>query len=236
MKFAIPHQRLLRRLDFCSVRSNTKQWIASFLTKHLQRVCVNGKSSDWRPVLSGTPQGTVLGPHLFLIYINDIHENVTSMTRLFADDCWLYRLIKLADDKDALQKDLDTMVEWLQQWGMQFNPSKCETMSPGRGNQAKHYLIYCIRCSRCQLIYIGETKRRLGDRFAEDLRSVRKNLPELPVAQHFNSPSHSQSDLSVLGLLHCQSEQHRKLEEQHLIFRLGSLRLAGMNIEFSQFC
>jgi hypothetical protein len=66
----IPHQRLLLKLDYYGIRSKTKNWISSFLTKRLQRVCVNGKSSEWQPVLSGTPQGTVLGPHLFLLHIN----------------------------------------------------------------------------------------------------------------------------------------------------------------------
>ena len=124
----IPHQRLLMKLDYYGIRSNTKRWISGFLTKRLQRVCVNGQCSYWSPVLSGTPQGTVLGPHLFLLHINDIHEKVTSTTRLFADDCLLYRPINSVEDEKALQEDLDTMVQWSQSWGMQFNPSKCKTM------------------------------------------------------------------------------------------------------------
>ena len=128
----IPHQRLLMKLDFYGIRRKNKQWISSFLTKRYQRVCVNGTSSKWLPVLSGTPQGTVLGPHLFLLHINDIHEKVTSTTRLFADDCLLYRPIKSAEDEIALQQDLDTMVQWSKSWGMQFNPSKCKTMRVSR--------------------------------------------------------------------------------------------------------
>ncbi|XP_055501020.1 uncharacterized protein LOC129702942 [Leucoraja erinacea] len=96
-------------------------------------------------------------------------------------------------------------------------------------------LVYCIRCFRCQLLYIGETKRRLGDRFAQHLRSVRTNQPGVPVAQHFNSPSHSESDLSVLGLLHCHDYVQRKCEEQQLILHLGSLHPSGMNIDMSNF-
>lgn len=124
----MPHQRLLLKLDHYGIRSKTKNWISSFLTKRHQRVVVNGQTSDWTPVLSGAPQGTVLGPHLFLILINDIHENVNSTTRLFADDCLVYNTINSNVDEKQLQRDLDKMAKWAEKWGMIFNPSKCQTM------------------------------------------------------------------------------------------------------------
>eukprot|EP00061_Rhincodon_typus_P000542 g12004.t1 len=73
-------------------------------------------------------------------------------------------------------------------------------------------MVYCIRCSRCDLFYIGEAKRRLGDCFVEHLRLVCNKRQHLPVANHFSSPSHSLDDAT------------RKLEEQHLIFRHGTLQ------------
>eukprot|EP00061_Rhincodon_typus_P001282 g14287.t1 len=82
-------------------------------------------------------------------------------------------------------------------------------------------VVYCIRCSRCGLLYFGETKRRLGDRFVEYLRSVR-NKQHLPVANYFNSSSHSVEDMSILGLLQCHYDTTRKLQEQHFIFHLGA--------------
>eukprot|EP00061_Rhincodon_typus_P001338 g14497.t1 len=82
-------------------------------------------------------------------------------------------------------------------------------------------VIYCIRYSRCGLLYVGETKRRLGDHFVEHLRSVCDKRQHLPVANNFNSPSHSLDDTSILGLLQCHNDATRKLDEQHLIFRLG---------------
>eukprot|EP00061_Rhincodon_typus_P001925 g16143.t1 len=85
-------------------------------------------------------------------------------------------------------------------------------------------VVYCIRCSRCGLLYIRETKRRIGDRFVEHLRSVCDKQQHLPVVNHFNSPSYSLDDRSILGLVQCHSDATRKLEEQHLIFRLGSLQ------------
>eukprot|EP00061_Rhincodon_typus_P009125 g32367.t1 len=100
-----------------------------------------------------------------------------------------------------------------------------------RRSRCKSIVVYCIRCSRCGLLYIGETKRRLGDRFVECLRSVRDNRQHLPVAYHFNSPFRSLDDMSILGLLQCHNEVTRNLEEQHLIFRLGTLQPNGLNVD-----
>eukprot|EP00061_Rhincodon_typus_P000811 g12822.t1 len=94
-------------------------------------------------------------------------------------------------------------------------------------------LVYCICCSRCGLLHIGETKRRLGNRFVEYLRSVRDKRLHLPVANHFNSPSHSLDDMSILGLLQCHINATRRLEDQHLIFRLGTLQPNGLNVDFT---
>eukprot|EP00061_Rhincodon_typus_P005798 g25750.t1 len=74
-------------------------------------------------------------------------------------------------------------------------------------------VVYCIRCSRCGLLYIGETKRRLGDRFVERLRSVHDERQHFPVANHFNSPSHSLEGMAILGLLQCHDSSTRKLEQ-----------------------
>eukprot|EP00061_Rhincodon_typus_P003558 g20383.t1 len=96
-------------------------------------------------------------------------------------------------------------------------------------------VVYCIRCSQCGLLYIGETKQRLRDRFVEHLHSVRDKRQHLPVANHFNTPSHSLGDMSILGLLQRHNDATRKLEEQHLIFRLRSLQPNGLNVDFTSF-
>eukprot|EP00061_Rhincodon_typus_P005952 g26084.t1 len=88
-------------------------------------------------------------------------------------------------------------------------------------------VVYCIHCSRCGLLYISETKRNIGDCFVQQLRSVRDKRGYLPVANHFNSPFHSLDNMSILGLLQYHNDATRKLEEQHLIFRLGSLQPNG---------
>eukprot|EP00061_Rhincodon_typus_P010552 g34925.t1 len=89
-------------------------------------------------------------------------------------------------------------------------------------------VVSCIRCSRCGLLYIGETKQRLGDRFVQHLCSVGYKRQHLPVVNHFNPLSHSLGDMSILGLLQCHNDAIWKLEEQHLIFCLGSLQPNGL--------
>ena len=79
-------------------------------------------------MMSGLPQGSVLGPALFLIYINDLPDCVTSNARLFADDTVIYRTIKSSSDSEALQADLDQLVEWEKRWDMELHPSKCQVM------------------------------------------------------------------------------------------------------------
>ena len=90
----VPHERLLRKMDHYGVRGSTLEWIRAFLTDRVQQVTVEGATSDSIQVLSGVPQGTVLGPLLFLVFINDLPDCVESRIRLFADDCILYRCIK----------------------------------------------------------------------------------------------------------------------------------------------
>ena len=85
-----------------------------------QRVFVNGVKSDWAPVLSGVPRGTVLGPLLFSLYINDISSDIESEIRLFADDCVCYREIKDEEDTIKHQRDIDRLGAWARKWGMRF--------------------------------------------------------------------------------------------------------------------
>ena len=100
----------------------------AFLCYRQQSVVVNGVKSDWAPVVSGVPQGTVLGPLLFSLHINDITWDIESEIRLFADDFICYREIKNVEDTVKLQKDIDRLGSWAREWGMRFQPVKCNMM------------------------------------------------------------------------------------------------------------
>ena len=103
-------------------------WINDFLCFRQQRVVVNGIKSDWAPVVSGVPQGTVLGPLLVSLYINDISADIESEIRLFADDCVCYLEIMNEEDTLELQRDIDRLGSWARRWGMRFKPVKCNMM------------------------------------------------------------------------------------------------------------
>ena len=121
----VPHRRLLSKLDHLGIRGSTHKWIETFLTSRKQKVVVDGAESAASDVLSGVPQGTVMGPLLFLLYINDLPCSIKSQVRLFADDALIYRVIHKQADHETLQEDLQHLENWQEKWLMQFNPSKC---------------------------------------------------------------------------------------------------------------
>ena len=124
----VPHDHLLGKMAFYGVQGPILKWVSTFLKSRDQCVLVEGRRSGPVSVESGVPQCTVLGPLLFLMYINDLPGLVSSNIRLFADDCLLYRTISSVDDQVALQRDLDALEGWCDTWGMRFNVSKCQIM------------------------------------------------------------------------------------------------------------
>ena len=125
----VPHNSLLVKLSGYGIQEKTLDWIGSFLSDRSQRVVVEGEQSDPAPVTSGVPQGSVLGPILFLVFINDLPKAINSSCRLFADDTIVYREISSPTDSAALQHDLEALQCWEKRWGMSFNPSKCNTIN-----------------------------------------------------------------------------------------------------------
>ena len=122
----MPHERLCEKLSHYGIRGKLLQWICGFLSCRTQQVILDGCSSATVPVISGVPQGTVLGPLLFLCYVNDIPSCVSSNIRLYyADDILIYRVITRDVDSDELQKDLASLQRWSDEWQMSFNPQKC---------------------------------------------------------------------------------------------------------------
>ena len=125
----VPHNSLLVKLSGYGIQDKTFDWTGSFLSDRSQRVVVEGEQSDPAPVTSGVPQGSVLGPILFLVFINDLPKAINSSCRLFADDTIVYREISSPTDSAALQHDLEALQCWEKRWGMSFNPSKCNTIN-----------------------------------------------------------------------------------------------------------
>ena len=122
----VPHQRLLIKLKAYGIGESMINWIQAWLTDRRQRVIVEGEISNWKPVLSGVPQGSVLGPILFLIFINDLDDDLSSKVLKFADDTKVFRTVKTDTDKETLQDDLTKLVKWSEKWQMLFNFGKCK--------------------------------------------------------------------------------------------------------------
>ena len=119
------------------------------------------------PVLSGVPQGSVLGPVLFLIFINDLPENIRSSVRLFADDCVLYRNIESPTDCQILQDDLNSLAQWEADWQMKFNVAKCHSMRVTRHPPDKHIQFeYTLHQQRLEPV---QSAKYLGITISDDL-------------------------------------------------------------------
>ena len=139
----VPHRRLIHKLRYYGMSGQIATWIQNFLTGRSQRVVVDGKFSNQASVVSGVPQGTVLGPIAFLFYINDLASNIASQVRLFADDCLLYTATEANVPSPSLQSDLHLLEKWQDVWLMSFNPSKCVTMTIGTRNPPRHTYSFC---------------------------------------------------------------------------------------------
>ena len=121
----VPHQCLLTKLRYYGINGSTYSWIQTWLTQRAQCVVLNSESSSPVSVMSGVPQGTVLGPLMFLLYMNDITKDINSPLCLFANDCLLNRVINSVEDINRLQEDLNKLSEWADTWQLKFNVSKC---------------------------------------------------------------------------------------------------------------
>lgn len=118
-------------------------WFRCFLTTRRQRVVLNGSFSSWLPVTSGVPQGSILGPLLFSVYLNDIANFVKCRFKLFADDVTLYHQIVSHDDCLYLQDCLNAFLLWCQRWQMRLQPSKCEALCISNKRSPPTFTYFC---------------------------------------------------------------------------------------------
>ena len=129
----VPHRRLVYKVEKYGIQGNVIGWINSFLNERTQCVNLNNHKSSFAPVTSGIPQGSVLGPILFVIYINDLPEviNGGSLAFLFADDTKMFRDIKTPTDLQIQQNDIEKAVNWSNIWLLKFHPDKCVHLGIG---------------------------------------------------------------------------------------------------------
>ena len=135
---SVPHERLLSKLMMYGITGGVHSWVKGFLYDRTQRVRVGKKLSSSADVLSGIPQGSILGPVLFTIFINDIADNINSFCRIFADDTKIFNITK---NSITLQEDLAKLQEWSFKWGLHFNVNKCHVLHIGYNNPRYKYIL-----------------------------------------------------------------------------------------------
>ncbi len=138
----VPHKRLLYKIAKYGINHQILKWIESYLDNRTQYVTVKGNSSTLHKVTSGIPQGTVLGPLLFVIYINDLPNNILTNIYMFADDTKLFNVITSPLDKQTLQDDLYTIMSWSTKWLLPFNLDKCKYMHIANISSNESYNYY----------------------------------------------------------------------------------------------
>ncbi len=121
----VPHNKLMFKVKQLGIVGNVQTWIENWLSNRKQRVVINGTASDWSPVTSGVPQGSVLRPVLFIIYINDIDVRLNNLKAKFADDMKIGNSVISDRDRQSLQDDLNKISAWSARWEMPFNVKKC---------------------------------------------------------------------------------------------------------------
>lgn len=138
----VKHSILMKKLEDLDINKRTRMWIADYLSNRKQRVIVRGEKSDWLDVYSGVPQGSVIGPVLFLLHINDITVGVKSFISVFADDTKVMSKVNTDEEVSAFNHDLRRLEEWCITNEMKFNTDKCSVMHCGSKNRCVEYKLF----------------------------------------------------------------------------------------------
>ena len=159
----VPHQRLLNKLSAYGINGPLLKWISCFLLNRFQKDRVGEEYSKITPVGSGIPQGSVLGPLLFIIFINDLPENLECCCKIFADDTKLYGK---TEDHRSLQRDIFKLLDWSNTWQLHFNTSKCKVLHIGKKNEGYKYY---VSEQSSDVLEITENEKDIGVTFSTKL-------------------------------------------------------------------
>ena len=152
----VSHRHLIAKLESFGLADNLLNWMKAYLHGRHQRVLVEGEVSNWLPVVSGVPQGSILGPLLFILFINDLPRSArNSRVALFADDAKCCRKITTIEDCRLLQQDLTRIIEWSKTWKMKFNAGKCQVLSVTR---KAHKIVYNYTINGTNLEQVSSIK------------------------------------------------------------------------------
>jgi len=158
---------LMVKLKWYGVDKSLLRWISEFVGRREMRVVVGGVGSHWGPVSSGIPQGSILGPLLFVLYVNELPSLMKSRVKLFADDTKLWRSIKNNQDAQLLQDDVSTLIEWSGDWLLKLNIDKCKKLSVGNTPYSEYYI---EEGSIKTIIQAVREEKDLGIFVSEDLK------------------------------------------------------------------
>lgn len=158
----VPHERLLSKLQSYGIKGKLHAWMRNFLIGRKQRVLVNGAASEWADVRSGIPQGSILGPILFVIFINDIPDVVDCGIRLFADDTKAFKQIHTTDDCKKLQHNINSLQDWAEKWNMKFHPEKCKILRIGKDHPTFQYTMKSNTSNELIPLITSEVEKDLG--------------------------------------------------------------------------
>ena len=168
---SVPLKRLMEKLRANGLTGKLRRWIESFLTGRRMRVTLGGSFSEWIRVLSGVPQGSLLGPLLFLLFVNELPKWIQTNMKMFADDTKLWNMVSSVSDSQLIQKDLDSLSAWSEKWLLRFNPAKCKVMHVGHNLDTKYSMK--DEAGMLELQVVAEEKD-LGVLFTQDLKPGRQ--------------------------------------------------------------